>query len=218
MPDDNAARSTRRAFIGGLAIAGTAGLAGCSALSGDDDGIPTITVDPETETLPTPVRGDPDADVTVAAFEDYACGHCATYVLEHLPSIVNDYVEPGVIRYEHYDFPLPLSQESLRAPSAARAVQDTVGLDAYWEFSHALFENQGRLGLSLYEELASEVGADPAVVRAAAEERRYDPTVAESRQYGLQRGVEATPTVIVNGTVLDSYAADVIAQAIEAER
>lgn len=216
MHDDSSARSTRRAFLGGLAVAGSAGLAGCSALSGDRPSAPTI--DPETETLPTPVRGDPDADVTVAAFEDYACGHCATYVLEELPTVVADYVKPGIIRYEHYDLPLPLSQESLRAPSAARAVQDTVGLDAYWEFSHALFENQGRLGLSLYEELAGDVGADPEFVRTAAEERRYDATVAESRQYGMDQGIDATPSVVVNGQLLDSYAADAIAEAIEAER
>lgn len=217
MTDDSAARSTRRAFIGGLAVAGTAGLAGCGALTGGND-TPTDTIDPDADTLPTPVRGDPDADVTVAVFEDYACGHCAAYTLEQLPALESEYIEPGTIRYEQYDLPLPLSAESWRAPNAARAVQDTVGLDAYWEFSHALFENQGRLGLSLYEELASEVGADPDTVRSAAADREYDATVRESRQYGMDRGIDATPSVMVNGQVLDSYAADVIAQAIEAER
>ncbi|WEL17471.1 Protein-disulfide isomerase [Halorhabdus sp. SVX81] len=205
MTDDSAARSTRRAFIGGLAVTGTVGLAGCSGLFGGN-------------TLPTPVRGDPDADVTVGVFKDYACGHCAAYTLEQLPALESEYIEPGVIRYEQYDLPIPLSQESWRAPNAARAVQDTVGLDAYWEFSHALFANQDRLGLGLYEELASEVGADPETVRSAAADRKYDPTVKESRQHGVDLGVDATPTIVVNGKTLKSYGFNTIVQAIEAER
>ncbi|MFB6128497.1 MAG: DsbA family protein [Halorhabdus sp.] len=206
MPEDNTVRSTRRAFIGGLAAAGTVGLAGCGALSGSQD------------TLPTPVRGDPDADVTVAVFKDYACGHCARYTLDVFPDLVSEYIRPGTIRYEQYDFPIPLSEESWRAPNAARAVQDTVGEDAYWEYSHALYANQDRLGLALYAELAEQVGADPDTVRSAAAERTYDATVKADRQLGIDRGVRATPTIFVNGSPLDSYAYDVVTRAIESAR
>lgn len=216
MSEYRSARSTRRAFLGGLTVAGTVGLAGCSALSGGET--PTDTIDPDAETLPTPVRGDPDADVTVEVFKDYACGHCAAYTLQVFPALQTEYIDPGTIRYEYYDRPLPLSVESWRAPNAARAVQDTVGVDAFWTFSHGLFANQGRLGPSLYAALASEVGADPDTVRSAAADRSYDATVRSSRQYAIDQGVDATPTIIVNGTMLDSYGFDAISQAIDAER
>ncbi|PSP25125.1 hypothetical protein BRC61_00575 [Halobacteriales archaeon QH_10_65_19] len=29
-----------------------------------------------------PVRGDPDADVTLESFEDFSCGACRAYTLE----------------------------------------------------------------------------------------------------------------------------------------
>lgn len=204
--------TTRRRFLAGGAVAGTAGLAGCGALN---SGETKTTVGPDAETLPTPVRGNPDADVTVMAFEDYACGHCAAFVLDYLPNLISEYIEPGTIRYEHHDFPLPLSNESWRAPSAARAVQDTAGADAFWEFSHRLYKNQSDLGPSLYETLAEAVGADPKTVRSAAVDETYGTTVVADKQFGKSLGVDSTPTVFVNGTALDRYDFETISQAID---
>ncbi|QSG11452.1 Protein-disulfide isomerase [Halapricum desulfuricans] len=204
--------TTRRGFLVSGAVAGSVGLAGCGALS---RGGTKTTVDPDAETLPAPVRGDSNADVTVMAFEDYVCGHCATFVLDHLPDLISEYVEPGTVRYEHHDFPLPLSDESWRAPNAARAVQDTVGEDAFWEFSHGLYENQSDLGPSLYETLAEEVGADPETVRSAAVDETYETTVVADRQYGDSLGVDSTPTVFVNGNALGRYDFETVSQAVD---
>jgi protein-disulfide isomerase len=205
--------STRRRFLAGTAVAGAIGLAGCGSLGGTD--VDKTTVPPGTDTLPTPVRGDPDADVTVMAFEDYVCGHCASYVTETFPDLVSEYIEPGQIRYEHHEFPLPLSDEFWRAPNAARAVQDTVGEEAYWEYSKALYENQDDLGADLYETLAEQVGADADTVRTAAVEEEYDATVVADREYGQSLGVEATPTIFVDGSTTSGYGFDTVAQAID---
>ncbi|MFC7045436.1 DsbA family protein [Halobacteriaceae archaeon GCM10025711] len=193
--------SRRRLLV--AAGAATAGLSGCLGLGGG----PSASGDAVSE-LPPPVRGDPEADVTVMAFEDYACPHCAHYVLNILPDVVSNYAEPGKIRYEHHDFPIPVDGvESWRAGSAARAVQDTVGMDAFWEYSHKLYANQRNLGLDLYEQLAREVGAeDPGAIRAAAEANRYKPVLEADRQKGSDMGVGGTPTVFVNGRAVDPAA------------
>ncbi|QCC51245.1 DsbA family protein [Halapricum salinum] len=206
-------RSTRRRFLAGTAVAGAIGLAGCGNLGGTD--VDKTTVPPDVETLPTPVLGDPDADVTVMAFEDYVCGHCASYVTETFPELLTEYIEPGTIRYEHHDFPLPLSDESWRAPNAARAVQDTVGVEAYWEYSTALYANQNDLGPDLYETLAEQVGADPETVRTAAVEEEYDATVVADRGYGRSLDVDSTPTIFVDGSMVQGYGYDTVAQAID---
>lgn len=215
MPERNTFNGrTRRGFLAGVSAAGVAGLAGCGIIDGSED-VPTA--DPNAETLPTPIQGDPEAGVTVMAFEDYVCGHCASFVLEELSQLETEYIEPGTIRYEHYDFPLPLSDESWRAPNAARAVQDTVGEEAYWEFSHKLYANQSDLGPSLYEDLAEEVGADPETVRTAAVDEEYEATILADREHGEELGVEATPTVFVNGSAVADYRFSTIEQAIEDE-
>jgi|AntRauTorcE11898_2_1112593.scaffolds.fasta_scaffold16077_2 protein-disulfide isomerase len=210
---DSTDYSTRRRFLAGTAVAGAIGLAGCGNLGGTD--IDKTTVPPGTDTLPTPVLGDPDADVTVMAFEDYVCGHCASYVTGTFPDLLSEYVEPGRIRYEHHEFPLPLSDESWRAPNAARAVQDTVGAEAYWEYSKALYENQGDLGADLYETLAEQVGADPDTVRTAAVEEAYDATIVADREYGRSLGVDSTPSIFVDGSATRGYDFDTVAQAID---
>lgn len=204
---------TRRQYLASVAVTGTVGLAGCGG--SEETGNEETPVPTDTETLPTPVLGDPDADVTVLAFEDYVCGHCGSYVLEEFPDLVTEYIDPGTIRYEHHDFPLPLSDESWRAPSAARAVQDSVGESAYWTYSQRLYANQSELGPELYASLAETVGADPETVRTAAVEERYETTVRADRQAGRDRGVEGTPTVFVDGSAVEGYGFETISQAIE---
>ncbi len=218
---------TRRRFLASGAAVGAAGLTGCGALGGGNE----TTVDPEsiyepdasTDTatadsnglLPTPTLGDPEADTTVLVFEDYACSHCASYVTEHFPKLGSEYIDPGTIHYEHHDFPLPLNTESNRAPNAARAVQDTAGSTAYWEYSQRLYRNQSDLGPDLYASLAEEAGADPDVVRSAAVNQRYSETIQADKQYGESLNVNSTPTVFVNGATLSGYDFETISQAID---
>lgn len=152
------------------------------------------------DTLPDPWRGKRDAAVVVEAYEDFACPHCKRYNLQYVPRLVSEYVEPGRIRYEHHDYPIPVaSPASWTAANAARAVQDLADREAFWTYVHRLFEEQSRLGLDLYESLAEEVGAPPTEVRAAAEERSYDDTVRCDKQTGSDRGVQGTPWVFVDG-------------------
>lgn len=216
-------RTTRRALVGAVG-AGISALAGCFTVSQnesegggagtqtstatatdtserDDSGTATSDV----ELLPTPVAGDPDAAVTVAVYEDFACPHCQTFNQDVYPDLRSEYVEPGAIRYEHHDLPIPVDETvSWQAPNAARAVQATVGDDAFYEYVHLLFANQRSLGPNTYEALADEVGADGATVRSAAENRRYDATIQADRQQGIDAGVRGTPTAFVNGELVEA--------------
>lgn len=197
---------SRRAFLAGTTALATT-TAGCLG-GGSDDGseppeIGTIAdSSPPTgdQPLPTPVAGDPDADVTVAVFEDYACPHCATYSLEVFPQVAADYLETDEIRYEFHDFPIPVDEQvSWQAASAARAVQAGAGTQAFYVYSERLFANQASLGPDTYASLTEGLDVDADTVRAAATERRYDGTVEAAKQTGLDRGVQGTPTVFVDG-------------------
>ncbi|QGA82541.1 thioredoxin domain-containing protein [Halomicrobium sp. LC1Hm] len=190
---------TRRSLLlaGGAAAAS---LAGCLDSSGGGSEQPDGTATVTTGSISTPVAGDPEADVTVAVYEDFACPHCATFNQEVYPDIRSEYVESGAIRYEHHDFPLPVDQNvSLEAPNAARAVQDGVGDEAFFEYADLLFENQGSLGPDRYASLAREVDADPSTVKTAAVEQAYEATIEADREGGIDAGVDRTPTALVNG-------------------
>ena len=210
---DDTSDTSRRALLAASGLT-LATLAGCSGGTGGestdtsgDGGTTTAeggagreTATPRTDRLSAPVAGDPDADVTVAVYEDFACPHCGTFNEEVYPTIRSEYVDSDRIRYEHHDFPIPVDETvSWQAPNAARAVQATVGDEAFYEYADLLFANQGSLEPNAYAALAEEVGADSSTVKTAAVDRVYDVTIEADRERGIEAGVRGTPTAFVNG-------------------
>lgn len=206
----NMNRTSRRQFLAGSIALATA-TAGClsggqnsnNPLTPEDQEFGTVaesTTPAGGDTLPAPVAGDPDADVTVIAYEDYACPHCSTYSLEVFPEIAADYLEDSTIRYEFHDFPIPVDETvSWEAANAARAVQANAGTQAFYVYSERLFRNQTSLGPSAYASLTDGLDVDDETVRQAATSREYDQTIEADKQEAIDIGVEGTPTVFVNG-------------------
>jgi protein-disulfide isomerase len=210
----------RRALLGAGGVAASA-LAGClgSGASGSSGGSSSGGSTPSGDTLPAPVQGNPQANVTVAAYEDYACPHCQTYVLDVLPQVESQYIKPGNIRYEHHDLPIPVSDpQSYTAANAARAVQSRTNGKEFWTYSRSLFQNQSSLGPDLYERLANQMGLKGQAVRKAAVNRKYKATIMADKQQGINKGVSATPTIFVNGNKLSEYSFDAISSAIESAK
>lgn len=199
---------SRRKLLGAAGAAGVAGLAGCLGGGGGDDG--------NAPELAPPVKGNPDAAVVVKVYEDFACSHCATYTEEVLPKLESEYLEPGRIRYEHRDFPIPVDQRwSWSTAIAARSVQDTEGDDAFWEFAKEAYRRQAGMSMSAIKEIAGQVGADPARVTEDTRNEAYRSVVEADRKNGVDAGVGGTPTVFVDGeTITSNYIA--IAGAIDA--
>ncbi|MFB6185208.1 MAG: DsbA family protein [Haloarculaceae archaeon] len=209
--------SRRRLLATGAALAASAA-AGC--LGGGNGGGGGTDAKQQ---LPTPVAGDPDADVTVTVFEDFRCPHCRQYNLQELPDVWSEYVDPGLVRYEHRDFPV-VNDTSWTAANAARSVQNLGTVAKFWTYAKLLFANQSKLGPDAYAALGNEVDVDGKKVRSAANNRAYDPTIRYDRQTGRDQDVRATPTILVDGTkVTDAdgnltHSTDAVAAAIERAR
>ena len=210
---------TRRAYLAAAAGVGLGATAGCLGGGGSSgaNGC-TIEDEPTVSELPAPTLGSSDAGVTVMAFEDFACPHCSTYSLEVFPQLRSEYVEPGVVRYEFHDFPIPVDETwSWQAASAARGVQDEVDDATFFEYTHALFENQGSFSAGLVTELANDVGAPGCAIQADAVNETYRPGVEADRQRAVDLGAQGTPAIYVDGRpVSPTY--DAIASAIENAR
>lgn len=200
-------RLTRREALGGTAAVALGGVAGCLGSSSGE------TVD----SLPSPTLGPSDAAITVKAYEDFACSHCGTFSLQHLPDIVSEYVEAGDVRYEHHDFPFVDAEWSWKTASAARAVQDTVGDEAFFEYSKLLYQNMNSYTLDLIESLAGEVDADPETVRSAASDLTYRPVLETDKQSGEDMGVQGTPTVFVDGEKAADYRFSTVSSLIDSK-
>lgn len=208
-------RTTRRALLAAAGSTIAVGTAGCvGGIGGGGAGNCDLQEEEPVEQMPTPVVGDSEASVTVRAFEDFACPHCATYSLDVFPRVRDEYVEPGEIRYEFHDFPIPMNDWSWAAPSAARGVQDSMDDEAFFDFSHDLFENQSSYSMSLVQNLADDIGADGCDIRGDAEFVTYRPFLENAQQEASNMGLRGTPTVLVGDQQVEaSYEA--ISSAIE---
>lgn len=236
-------RQTRRAYLASIAGAAALGTAGC--LGGDGQGqtgtdSSTGGTDSSTNTnsgkaaipgtecevapmekvssVPTPTLGPEDATVTVDAWEDFACPHCRTFTLEVFPQIESEYISEGIVQFRQFDFPIPVNEWwSYSGASAAHAVQEEAGDEAYFSFVHTLFENQDQFSggdvegsLSTLESLANDAGYDGCSVAAAAYNDRYRPYVDSMREQAVdENGFRGTPTVLVNGEEVNPTWSDV---------
>ena len=96
------------------------------------------------------VIGDKNAQVTLIQFEDLACTHCRTYMENAFPTIIRDYVRPGLVKVDFRGIGVVTraSEPALRYTLAASRQQKL------WQFVALLYESQPRLN-----ELATDRGA-----------------------------------------------------------
>ena len=209
---------TRCALLVGVAGGGIVGTAGC--LGDDDPDTGTYDCELEEPDAPEgtfrPTIGDPDADVVVQAFEDFTCGGCATYKLQQFPSIKEEYIDPGTIRYEHWDFPIPVDDDWAHAvASAARGVGVREGDEAFFAFASTIYESHGSYDLESIGAAAVAAGDDPCAAMADAYHESAHGALEADREEGVARGVGGTPTVFVDGTQTENYEAETVAAAID---
>ena len=53
--------------------------------------------------------GNPDAKVVVKVFSSLTCPHCANFHAEIFDNLKDDFIDKGLVRFEHHPFPLDLA-------------------------------------------------------------------------------------------------------------
>jgi protein-disulfide isomerase len=158
-----------------------------------------------------PQRGDKNAKVTVVNYDDFECPYCSRMHSTLFPGIFKEYGDRVVFIYKDY----PLEEIHPWAVHAAvnancLAAQNN---DAYWDYADTLHGNQdaikakGRDGWNAeLDRLASAQGQrhnlDVSKLQACVK-AQDEKAVRASMREGESVGVEATPTMFVNGQKLD---------------
>jgi protein-disulfide isomerase len=166
--------------------------------------------------------GEATAPVKVAVYEDFMCPFCGDFEAASRAALQKD-VDAGKVqlRYHVLNFldDRSTSDYSTRAANAYAAVLDAAGPQAAKEFHDLMFENQpeeGSAGLSDRQLLdyAVQAGAPRAAVSRAIGARTSEQWVDNGTEQASKDGVNATPTVQVDGktvtyTTIDELAAEV---------
>lgn len=147
--------------------------------------------------------GPANAPIQILMFEDYQCPSCEIFTTQTEPELVKDYVSKGLARLTFKDFAF-LGPESIDAAVAARCA-GVQGL--FWPYHDYLFANQGKensghLSADLLTTIATKVGADTTAWSACFADPAQKDAVGQDVAEGQAAGVEATPTLIVNGQLI----------------
>lgn len=166
--------------------------------------------------------GDPDAPVVIEVWEDFQCPYCQRFTYEVEPSLVEQFVQSGDVRLVFRNLAF-LGDESHWAAVAANLAAEQ---DMFWPYHDYLFANfggnqSGSFHIDRLLEIGENVGLDMELFREGLvlenARARYAEIEAETRAEAVLKGINATPTVVVNGVPLDSPDFATIADAIAIE-
>lgn len=188
---------TRRAVLG--AGAGAVSLAGCLGLGAGASAEPD-----ELDRTARPTLGSADASLRVVAFEDFSCPGCRTFHTSVLPAVVSQYVRSGAVEYYHADYPIPVDRWSYRVASAARAVFEAAGDEAFFTFVGEIYGRSGPYTLELLETAAESAAEAGAAARTAADGETYRDTLDADKELAEDWGIDTTPSVFVEQERVDA--------------
>jgi protein-disulfide isomerase len=177
-----------------------------------------LSRDPYAETMKKidlkgrPVRGNPGAKVVVVNYDDLECPFCARMHQTLFPEVLKEYGDRVAFIYK--DFPL-----SDIHPWAIHAAVDANCLaaqnsEAYWDFADYLHSNQQTVNTEKGRDAqlaaldrqalaeAAKFGVDRAKLEPCLKAQNEDQVKASVKE-GEALGVNGTPTLFVNGQMVD---------------
>lgn len=161
-------------------------------------------------------EGAADDAVVVSVYSDYLCGYCALFE-DTNASTLAELRESGDVVVEYHTVAIfPESPPDVQLAAAAALVADRAP-ESFLDFHHAVMAYQetvmaqGSVSHAEIAEIAREAGVGDDVVAVIesgeymAGDQSYVPWVtAATDQASQDLGRLATPTILINGTVLDT--------------
>jgi protein-disulfide isomerase len=167
---------------------------------------------PKIDVTARPLRGNPDAKVTVITFDDFQCPYCTMMHETVFPEIYKQYKDK--VKFIYKDYPLSNHPWSMRAAVDANCLNEQKN-DAFWDFAdyvhgnqrvvtandkgekRPLVEQQSKLD-SIAAEQAKKNGLDVSKLNACIA-KDNETGIKASVKEGDDLGVDSTPTMFVNG-------------------
>ncbi|HEV2715215.1 MAG TPA: thioredoxin domain-containing protein [Terriglobales bacterium] len=159
-----------------------------------------------------PTRGNKDAKVVAINYDDFECPYCSRMHQTLFPQLLKEYGDRVAFIYK--DFPLAeIHPWAIHAAVDANCLSSQNN-DAYWDFADYIHSNQTEVNseksregqFGALDRLAMVQGQKHSVDGAKLQscmKAQKDDAVKASVKEGSTLGVEATPTMFVNGEKID---------------
>ena len=155
------------------------------------------TLDTPVITFIDPIRGNPDARVTIVEYGDYLCPLCQQLAPD-IKALVEE--KPQQRRFVWKDAPnVDAHAEAMTVALAARCAQDQ---GAFWPYYDRLFDARGTLSSALeLEQLAAQLTLNVSAFNACMASEVTRPVVLHTLQEAFSLGVQNSPTLFINGAL-----------------
>ncbi len=152
------------------------------------------------------VKGAQDASLRITEFVDFRCPSCA---------VAHDYLtylraaNKGEVRVVFHHYPLdqacnPIAQQVHPSSCAAAIASECAGdQDAFWAYADRLFANQKRFSRAELVDHAEALDLDRERFESCLGDTRMADRVRRDVEEGQRLGISATPTLIINGRVIE---------------
>ena len=146
--------------------------------------------------------GNPDAKVTVKVFSSLTCPHCATFHTSIFNKLKKEYIDEGLVRFEHHAFPLDLA--ALNAEVVVRCQTDN---EKKFKLLEEIYNKQNfwAVGsdINKINDLIKKVGLDfdltEEKMNACLENSNVQDEILNERIEAQKKyKIESTPTIFVN--------------------
>jgi protein-disulfide isomerase len=157
------------------------------------------------------VQGPPTAPLTLVEYGDYECPYCGAAFFE-IKKVQRHFAQR--LRFAFRNF--PLTQIHPNSEFAAETAEFAGAHKKFWELHDLLYENQSRLGVPLFGELAAGLDLNASQLADALGTHQYLPRIRADFSSGVRSGVNGTPTFFINGNRYEgAYEAPVMIAALE---
>ena len=146
--------------------------------------------------------GSPDAKVVVKVFSSLTCPHCANFHEVIFDELKTEYIDKGLVRFEHYAFPLDLA-----ALNAEIIVRCQINNDTSFKLLGEIYKKQKfwAIGsdINKINNLIKKVGSDfdlpenkmdECLKNSDAQDEILNQRIEAQKKYKI----DATPTIFVN--------------------
>ena len=146
--------------------------------------------------------GDANAKVTVKVFSSLTCPHCATFHNSIFNKLKEDYIDKGLVKFEHHAFPLDLA-----ALNAEIVVRCTANNDEKFKLLEEIYKKQSSWAVgsdinkinTLIKKVGSNFNLSEDKMDACLKDTNVQDIILNERIEAQKRyKIDSTPTIFVN--------------------
>jgi len=146
--------------------------------------------------------GDSEAKITIKVFSSLTCPHCANFHKNIFENLKKEYIDKGIVRFEHHSFPLDLA--ALNAEIIIRCHRDN---NKKFQLLGEIYKKQSQWAvgsdINIINESIKKIGLDSGLSNnkmddclnnEAAQNQILNERIEAQKQYKIQ----STPTIYIN--------------------